>query len=125
MRDFINGQAETIHYEVVDTDSIFADLDTPEEYQRRRGCRRCRGDRGGGGGSAAAAALVAGQAGGDDDHDDQGDDQAARHEQPALAAPWLDRAAWSTRQDRSRRPEGAAAWLPAAGARLARVSGRC
>lgn len=36
MRDFINGQAETIHYEVVDTDSIFADLDTPEEYQREK-----------------------------------------------------------------------------------------
>jgi molybdenum cofactor cytidylyltransferase len=36
MRDFINSQAEHLKYQLVDTPTIFADLDTPEEYQREK-----------------------------------------------------------------------------------------
>ncbi len=36
MRDFVRSQEENIHYVLVETPSIFADLDTPEDYQRER-----------------------------------------------------------------------------------------
>lgn len=35
-RDFLNGHAGEIRYVVVDTPSILADLDTPEDYQKSR-----------------------------------------------------------------------------------------
>lgn len=35
-RDFLNAHAKDIHYVSVDTPSIFADLDTPEDYQAAR-----------------------------------------------------------------------------------------
>lgn len=35
-RDFLNAHAEEIEYAVLDTDSIIADLDTPEDYLKYR-----------------------------------------------------------------------------------------
>jgi molybdenum cofactor cytidylyltransferase len=35
-RDFLNAHADQIHYVDVDTPSILADLDTPEEYQKSK-----------------------------------------------------------------------------------------
>ena len=34
LRDFLNRHADKIHYVIVDTPSVLADLDTPEDYQR-------------------------------------------------------------------------------------------
>ena len=36
LREFLNQQAGLIHYLEVDTDSILADIDTPEDYRRYR-----------------------------------------------------------------------------------------
>jgi len=36
LRDFLNRHAEEIHYVSVDTQSVLADLDTPEDYQKSR-----------------------------------------------------------------------------------------
>lgn len=36
MRDFVRGQEANIHYVLVDTSTIFADLDTPEDYAREK-----------------------------------------------------------------------------------------
>lgn len=36
MRDFFTTHERQIHYEVVETTSIFLDLDTPEDYQRQK-----------------------------------------------------------------------------------------
>ena len=36
MRDFVRSQEDNIQYVLVDTPTIFADLDTPEEYQREK-----------------------------------------------------------------------------------------
>jgi molybdenum cofactor cytidylyltransferase len=36
MRDFVRSQEDNIHYVVVDTPSIFADLDTPDDYEREK-----------------------------------------------------------------------------------------
>jgi molybdenum cofactor cytidylyltransferase len=36
MRDFVRAQEANIHYVLVDTPSIFADLDTPEDYAREK-----------------------------------------------------------------------------------------
>jgi CTP:molybdopterin cytidylyltransferase MocA len=35
-RDFLNRHASEIHYVEVDTPSILADLDTPDDYHRSR-----------------------------------------------------------------------------------------
>lgn len=35
-RDFLNGHADEIHYVSVDTQSVLADLDTPEDYEKSR-----------------------------------------------------------------------------------------
>jgi molybdenum cofactor cytidylyltransferase len=35
-RDFLNRHADEIHYVSVDTESVLADLDTPEDYQQSR-----------------------------------------------------------------------------------------
>lgn len=36
LQDFINNHSPEIHYLVLDTPSILADLDTPEDYQKNR-----------------------------------------------------------------------------------------
>jgi molybdenum cofactor cytidylyltransferase len=35
-RDFLNRHTDEIHYVTVDTPSVLADLDTPEDYQKSR-----------------------------------------------------------------------------------------
>jgi CTP:molybdopterin cytidylyltransferase MocA len=34
LRDFLNKYSDAIHYVTVDTPSILADLDTPEDYRK-------------------------------------------------------------------------------------------
>jgi molybdenum cofactor cytidylyltransferase len=36
LRDFLNRHAQEIHYVIVDTQSVLADLDTPEDYKESR-----------------------------------------------------------------------------------------